>query len=145
MTVVLLLLVALGFISIVIEDLVHIDKAKTTFFFGSTVWMLYFMSPHHGLSTEEVNHALNENLLDIATLWLFLMAAMTFVVYLSSKGIIDGMVNRLLPERLSERKLMTLTGLFAFIFSSLADNITSTLVCITVLLSLKLPVQKLLR
>ncbi|MGC1509480.1 sodium:proton antiporter NhaD, partial [Ketobacter sp.] len=63
----------------------------------------------------------------------------------SSKGIIDGLVNRLLPERLSERKLMMLTGLFAFIFSSMADNITSTLVCITVLVSLKLPTEKLLR
>ena len=90
-------------------------------------------------------HALNENLLDIATLWLFLMAAMTFVAYLSSKGLIDGLVNQLLPAKMSERLLMMITGLFAFVFSSMADNVTCTLVCVTVLLSLNLPRDKLLR
>lgn len=138
-------LIALGFISIIIEDLVHIDKAKTTLFFGSLVWMLYFMFPPSDAGPEQIQHALNENLLEIATLWLFLVAAMTFVVYLSSKGIIDGIVNALLPKQMSERMVMLLTGLFAFIFSSMADNITSTLVCISVLFSLKLSPDKLLR
>lgn len=145
MSAVLLVLVALGFVSIVIEDLVHIDKAKTTLFFGSLVWVLYFMVPPQQQPPEELMHALNENLLDIATLWLFLMAAMTYVAYLSSKGLIDGLVNRMLPARMSERSLMMITGLFAFVFSSLADNVTCTLVCITVLLSLKMPTDKMLR
>ena len=145
MSAILLVLVALGFLSIVIEDIVHIDKAKTTLFFGSLVWVLYFIVPPAHLESAELMEALNENLLDIATLWLFLMAAMTFVAYLSSKGLIDGIVNRMLPEKLSERTLMMITGLFAFIFSSMADNVTCTLVCITVLLSLKLPADKLMR
>ncbi|RLU00679.1 sodium:proton antiporter NhaD [Ketobacter sp.] len=145
MSAVLLVLVALGFLSIVIEDIVHIDKAKTTLFFGSLVWVLFFIAPPGHLETPELMAALNENLLDIATLWLFLMAAMTFVAYLSSKGLIDGIVNRLLPAQLGERSLMMITGLFAFVFSSMADNVTCTLVCITVLLSLKLPRDKLMR
>ncbi|MFT6554093.1 MAG: Na+/H+ antiporter NhaD/arsenite permease-like protein [Alloalcanivorax venustensis] len=145
MSAVLLCLVALGFVSIVVEDVVHIDKAKTTLFFGSLVWVLYFISPPAGETSEALMLALDDNLLDIASLWLFLMAAMTFVAYLSSKGIIDGIVNRLIPERMSERQLMLLTGLFAFCFSSMADNITATLVCIAILLNLNLPTDKLLR
>lgn len=145
MSAVLLCLVALGFVSIVVEDVVHIDKAKTTLFFGSLVWVLYFISPPAGETREALMLALDDNLLDIASLWLFLMAAMTFVAYLSSKGIIDGIVNRLIPERMSERQLMLLTGLFAFCFSSMADNITATLVCIAILLNLNLPTDKLLR
>ncbi len=145
MTTVLLILVSLGFVSIVIEDIVHIDKAKTTLFFGSFAWLLFFIAPPSHLSHAELMDSLNENLLDIATLWLFLMAAMTFVAYLSGKGIIDNMVNRLLPARISERKLMLLTGLFAFLFSSMADNITATLVCIAVLMNLNLPVRKMMR
>ena len=121
MSAILLVLVALGFLSIVIEDIVHIDKAKTTLFFGSLVWVLFFISPPGQLNSAELMHALNENLLDIATLWLFLMAAMTFVAYLSSKGLIDGLVNQLLPAKMSERSLMMITGLFAFVFSSMAD------------------------
>lgn len=145
MTYLLYLLIALGFLSIVVEDIVHINKAKTTLFFGSLVWFLYFTLPLNRGNTDAVSHALNENLTDVATLWLFLMAAMTFVVYLSSKGIIEGIVHRLLPERMSERRLMFMTGCFAFVFSSLADNITSTLVCFSVLSSLHLPTEKLIR
>lgn len=48
MSAVLLCLVALGFVSIVVEDVVHIDKAKTTLFFGSLVWVLHFISPPSG-------------------------------------------------------------------------------------------------
>lgn len=142
---VLIILVVLGFLSIVLEDVIHIDKAKSTLFFGSLVWVLHFIAPAEPSGAGELQQALNENLLDIATLWLFLVAAMTFVVYLSSRGIIEGLVNRLLPDRVSERKLMLLTGISAFLFSSMADNITSTLVCLTVLLSLNLPTEKLLR
>ncbi|MFB0962144.1 MAG: sodium:proton antiporter NhaD [Pseudomonas sp.] len=145
MTTVLLVLAFLGFLSIVAEDFTKIDKAKATLFFGTLVWVLYFIAPPGDLSTEQLMHSLNENLLEIATLWLFLMAAMTFVAYVSHKGVIDGIVNKVMPTRMTERRLMLVTGLFAFFFSSMADNITATLVCITVLLSLNLSTDKLLR
>lgn len=145
MTAVLLALSFLGFLSIIVEDFTKIDKAKTTLFFGTLVWVLYFIAPPNGFGTPQLMHSLNENLLEIATLWLFLMAAMTFVAYVSHKGVIDGIVNRVMPSQMSERRLMLITGLFAFVFSSMADNITATLVCITVLLSLNLTTEKLLR
>lgn len=145
MTIILLCLVAMGFVSIVIEDVVHINKAKTTLFFGSLVWMLYFILPISHHSAAERISLLNENLLDVATLWLFLMAAMTFVAYLSAKGIIEALVSRLMPTQVSERKLMYLTGLFGFVFSSFADNITATLVCISFLMSLRLDADRLMR
>lgn len=116
MTTVLLVLSFLGFISIVVEDFTKIDKAKTTLFFGTLVWVLYFIAPPNGLDTPQVMESLNENLLEIATLWLFLMAAMTFVAYVSHKGVIDGIVNKVMPTHMSERRLMLLTGLFAFVF-----------------------------
>lgn len=145
MTTVLLILSFLGFFTIVAEDFTKVDKAKTTLFFGTLVWVLYFIAPPDGLEAPQLMHALNENLLEIATLWLFLMAAMTFVAYVSHKGVIDGIVNRVMPTHMSERRLMLVTGLFAFFFSSMADNITATLVCITVLVSLNLSTEKLLR
>lgn len=145
MTTVLLILSFLGFLTIVAEDFTKVDKAKTTLFFGTLVWVLYFIAPPEGVDAQQLMHALNENLLEIATLWLFLMAAMTFVAYVSHKGVIDGIVNRVMPTHMSERRLMLVTGLFAFFFSSMADNITATLVCITVLVSLNLSTEKLLR
>ncbi|ASM53750.1 hypothetical protein PNIG_a1611 [Pseudoalteromonas nigrifaciens] len=73
------------------------------------------------------------------------MAAMTFVAYLNSKGFIENIVNRIMPKRISERKLMFLVGVFAFIFSSISDNVTATLISLAVVLSLKLEAKKLIR
>ena len=127
---VILTLVIISFLMIITEDLIHINKAKTTLFFGTLCWILTFIFPINNNLANETSHQLNENLLEIATLWLFLMSAMTFVAYLNSKGFISALVQRILPERISERGLMFVIAIFAFVFSSFADNVTATLVSI---------------
>ncbi|WP_018693313.1 sodium:proton antiporter NhaD [Algicola sagamiensis] len=138
-------LVVLAFVLIVIEDIIHVNKAKSTLFFGTLCWIIAFIFPINGATPETVQHHLEENLLEIAVLWLFLMAAMTFVAYLNSKGFIQNLVHRVLPEKMSEKKLMFLIGMFAFCFSSLSDNITATLVSLAVVMSLKLDPKKRLK
>ncbi len=142
---IILLLVVISFIMIITEDLIHINKAKTTLFFGTLCWILAFIFPINHNSAIETNHQLNENLLEIATLWLFLMSAMTFVAYLNSKGFISALVQRILPEKISERGLMFVIAIFAFVFSSFADNVTATLVSITVVMNLQLEIKKRLK
>ncbi|MBQ4812579.1 sodium:proton antiporter NhaD [Pseudoalteromonas luteoviolacea] len=144
-TSIILTLIALAFVLIVIEDIIHVNKAKTTLFFGTLCWIIAFISPIHGESTETIQHQLDHNILEIATLWLFLMAAMTFVAYLNSKGFIQNIVHRIMPEQISERKLMFLVGAFAFVFSSISDNITATLISLAVVMSLKLDTKKLVK
>ena len=70
---------------------------------------------------------------------------MTFVVYLNKKGLIESLIYRFLPQQISERKLLFFIALFAFAFSSLADNITATLISIALILSLKLETKKTIR
>jgi Na+/H+ antiporter NhaD/arsenite permease-like protein len=130
---------------IITEDLIHINKAKTTLFFGTLCWILAFIFPINSNDSIQTNHQLNENLLEIATLWLFLMSAMTFVAYLNSKGFISALVQRILPKSISERGLMFVIAIFAFVFSSFADNVTATLVAIAVVLNLQLEVRKRLK
>lgn len=142
---VILCLVIVSFIMIITEDLIHINKAKTTLFFGTLCWILAFIFPIEGNNTTLTNHKLNENLLDIATLWLFLMSAMTFVAYLNSKGFISALVQRILPTKISERGLMFVIAIFAFVFSSFADNVTATLVTIAVVMNLQLEIKKRLK
>lgn len=144
-TTIILILVIISFIMIITEDLIHINKAKTTLFFGTLCWILAFMFPINGSNSTQTNHQLNENLLEIATLWLFLMSAMTFVAYLNSKGFISALVQRILPESISERGLMFVIAIFAFVFSSFADNVTATLVAITVIMNLQFEVKKRLK
>ncbi|MBE0363365.1 hypothetical protein PULV_a3562 [Pseudoalteromonas ulvae UL12] len=142
---IILSLIALAFVLIVIEDIIHVNKAKTTLFFGTLCWIIAFIFPIHGQSPETIQHELDHNILEIATLWLFLMAAMTFVAYLNSKGFIQNLVQRVMPKQISERKLMFLVGGFAFLFSSISDNVTATLISLAVVMSLKLDGKKLIK
>ena len=132
-----IIIAAIGFLSIILEDLTHIDKAKSTLFFGTLAWFVYFIGTH-GEPGDAVHHTFNENLLDIASLWLFLFAAMTFVAYLSEKGVIQTLASWLLPHQIGLKTLLFFIGGFAFLFSSLADNITATLVSLALINSLAL-------
>ncbi|KEA65738.1 Na+/H+ antiporter NhaD type [Marinobacterium lacunae] len=141
----LILIAGLAFLSIVLEDVIHVNKAKTTLFFGTLSWMLIFLFPEAGQTQESILEKLDENLLEIASLWLFLMAAMTFVAFLNHQGLIETLIYKVLPRKVSERKLMFMVAGFAFAFSSLSDNITATLVSIALVLSLRMEAKKTLR
>ena len=142
---VLIALALIGLLAIVLEEVIHINKAQSVLFLGAVSWVTLFAASAHTELHDDVMLGLQENIGEIASLWLFLTAAMTFVAYLNKKGLIETLIFRLLPHKISERKLLLLTGLFAFLFSSLADNITATLVSIALVLSLNLDVAKKLR
>lgn len=148
MTIAIIIIAAIGFLSIILEEVIKIDKAKSTLFWGTLAWFVYFIGTHDAGNPElavGVHHTFNENLLDIASLWLFLFAAMTFVAYLSEKGVIQTMASALLPSQIGLKTLLFFIGGFAFLFSSLADNITATLVCLALINSLNLSNSQKLR
>lgn len=127
----------LALLSIVFEEITHINKAKTTLFFGCVSWITLFISAQPE-QHELLSHQLEENLLEIAVLWLFLMSTMTFVAYLNAKGVIQMAVQKLFPQSLSKRLLMLLVGVFSLILSAICDNVTATLVSLTLLQSFDL-------
>jgi len=138
LTYVLIALAVAALLGVVLEEITHVNKAKVTLFFGTLAWLLLFIFTPVGEARETVLESLNENIAEIAGLWIFLVAAMTFVAYLNKKGMIENLIYLVLPTRISERALLFLTATFCFVFSSLADNITATLVSITLILSLQL-------
>jgi len=138
LTYVLIALAVAALLGVVLEEVTHVNKAKVTLFFGTLAWLLLFIFVPAGEARETVLESLNENIAEIAGLWIFLVAAMTFVAYLNKKGMIENLIYLVLPKRISERALLFLTATFCFVFSSLADNITATLVSITLILSLQL-------
>jgi Na+/H+ antiporter NhaD/arsenite permease-like protein len=141
-------LIALAFLAllgVVFEEVIHINKAKVTLFLGTVSWLLMFIFPENDAALLRIEEGLSESISEIAELWLFLVAAMTFVAYLNKKGLIQNLIYMFLPARISERMLLVLTGLFCFIFSSIADNITATLVSAALILSLNLEAKKTLR
>jgi Na+/H+ antiporter NhaD/arsenite permease-like protein len=129
-------LAVLAFLAIVLEDVIHVNKAKSTLFLGTLCWILLFtIGPDH----QNIEAAFSENILDIASLWLFLFAAMTFVAYLNQHGMVEALVYRLLPANMPQKALLPFVAVFAFVFSSFCDNITTTLVTVALIQSLQLP------
>ena len=55
-----------AFVLIAIEDVIHLNKAKTTLLLGTFSWLLLFIFGPAALAVEDVPEALNENLLEIA-------------------------------------------------------------------------------
>ena len=141
----LVLLAIASLITIVFEEQIKINKAQTVLFFGTFSWIFLFIFSPDTETHQQIQAGLEHNISEIASLWLFLVAAMTFVVYLNKKSLIESAIYRLLPKEISERKLLFLTGIFCFLFSSLADNVTATLVSIALILSLGLSTAKTLR
>lgn len=141
----LLLMALLAILGVIFEEVTRVSKSMVVLFFGTLAWMLLFIAAPDASHREQIQAAFNHNILDIAGLWLFLMSTMTFVAYLNKKGLIDSVIFKILPKRISERKLLFLTALFCFVFSSIADNITATLVSMALVLSLRLELSKALR
>ena len=125
---VLIALAILALLSIVFEEVTHINKAKTTLFFGCLSWLLLFIAAEGKSEQQQIQHQLDENLLEIASLWLFLMATMTFVAYLNAKGMVQAAVQKLFPQHLSQKLLLGLVAVFSLLLSAICDNVTATLV-----------------
>ena len=132
-------LAILALLSIVLEEVTHINKAKTTLFLGCLSWISLFIAAPNNHASELINEELQENLLEIATLWLFLMSTMTFVAYLNAKGMIQIVVSKLFPKSISVRMLMIQVALFSLLLSAICDNVTATLVSLGLLTTFELP------
>jgi len=113
---VLIALAVVALLGIVFEEVIHVNKAQTVLFLGAVSWILLFAASVGTAQHESVEHGLTENIGEIAGLWLFLTAAMTFVAYLNKKGLIETAIFKVLPDRISERKLLLLTGLLPLCF-----------------------------
>lgn len=124
----LILCAVLALLGVIFEEVIHVNKAKTALFFGTLSWLLMFMFAGSTDRQEDLLGRLDHNLLEIATLWLFLMATMTFVAYLNAKGLVQSLVQRVCPQKMSKRALMLFVALFAMCLSMVCDNVTATLV-----------------
>ena len=85
------------------------------------------------------NHTAEElvrhNLLEFAELFLFLLAAMTFINTMEERGIFDVLRAWLVNQGFSLRQVFWITGGIAFLMSPIADNLATALLMATVAIS----------
>lgn len=121
----------IGYVAIATEHFNKINKAATALLTGVLCWTVYILaepSKHH------INAKLMEHVADISGILFFLMGAMTIVELIDAHNGFDVITNRITTK--SKVKLLWITSLIAFFLSAVLDNLTTTIVMITLLTKL---------
>ncbi len=127
MTLVLIGFFLTGYGLITLEHPLKLNKTATALLTGVGCWTVYaLMSP----DVESVGHHLNEHLIATSEILFFLLGAMTIVELID---VHDGFT--LITDRIASRSTRTLLwiiSLLAFFLSALLDNLTTSIVMISV-------------
>ena len=130
-----LIVFLLAYVCVVCEEVVHLRKSKPVMIAAGVIWLLTALAyAGHGDShTAEI--AVRHNLLEFGELFLFLLAAMTFINTMEDRGIFGALKAWLVSRGFSFRALFWLTGCLAFVMSPIADNLTTALLLTTVIMA----------
>ena len=124
----LVLIFVLAYAAIALEHPLRINKSASALIGAGLLWTLYAITsgdPH------EVNAQLGESLTNTAQIVFFLMGAMTIVEVVDAHNGFDVVTRRIRTTRLSS--LMWLVGFVTFFLSSILDNLTTTIVMISLM------------
>ena len=117
------------------EEFTHLRKSKPVILATGVIWaMIAYVYIGNG-DYHIVEAALRHNVLEFAELFLFLLAAMTYVNAMDERLVFQSLRAWLIGKGLGYRSLFWLTGLLAFFLSPLIDNLTTALVMCAVLMA----------
>lgn len=128
MTLLLLSFFVIGYGLIAFEHAIRINKTAIALITGVLCWTLYALFDS---SAESVDHHLGDQLGSIAEILFFLMGAMTIVELID---VHDGFT--LITDRIASRNTRTLLwiiSLLSFFLSALLDNLTTSIVMVSVI------------
>jgi NhaD family Na+/H+ antiporter len=119
----------LGYFAITIEHITRISKTSIALLMAIICWILQFVNR---IETHESNLAyLAEHMANISQVIFFLMGALTIVEIISAHKGFQIISNNI--HMRSKRKLLWFLGVIAFFLSSVLDNLTTTIVMVTLL------------
>lgn len=118
----------LGYAAITLEHSITINKAASALVTGILCWTVYILS---GVDVHAVNHALAEHMGELSGILFFLLGAMVIVELIDAHDGFDIITSRISTS--SKRTLLWIVSTIAFFLSSLLDNLTTTIVVVTLL------------
>lgn len=140
MEILIVIIFIIGYIAIAFEHSININKAASAILTGVVCWVVIALSPElPGNNTHIVLEGLTHHLGEISSILFFLLGAMTIVELIDAHDGFDVITNRI--NTTNKRTLLWIVGFIAFFLSSVLDNLTATIVMVT-LLSKLLTVKK---
>lgn len=120
---------AIGYAAIILEFLIRVNKTAVALFMAVACWLIYFVGDPQPLSTSMA--FLNTHLSDVSQILFFLLGAMTMVELIDSHKGFNTFIHYLHTK--SKRKMLWVTCFLAFFLSAVLDNLTTTILMISIL------------
>ncbi len=122
----LIIVFLVGYVAIVFEHPLKLNKAASALLLGVTCWTVLAFG-----HTPSLDHELSRNVAGIAQILFFLLSAMTLVELVDAH---DGfsLITRVVRTR-SRRKLLVLIAAVSFVLSAVLDNLTTSIVMMSLL------------
>lgn len=117
---------------VIAEEALHLRKSKPVMVAAGLIWAAVAIVYSQAGDTHTAEAAVRHNLLEFAELFLFLLAAMTYINTMEERGVFDMLRIWLVSRGFSLRTIYWLTGALAFVISPIADNLTTALLMATV-------------
>lgn len=128
MLTVIILVFVLAYAAIALEHPLHINKSASALLGAGLLWTLYALAT--GDATK-VSHDLNESLMGTAQIVFFLMGAMTIVEVVDAHNGFEVITSRIKTAKLAS--LVWMIGFVTFFLSAILDNLTTTIVMVSLM------------
>jgi PAS domain S-box-containing protein len=122
-----LLLFILAYTLVTMENKLHLRKSKPVLFAAGIIWVLVALAYAGIGDTHTAHDAIKASLLEYAELFLFLLAAMTYINALEERNVFQSLRAHLVSRGYSFKMIFWITGILSFCISPIADNLTTAL------------------
>jgi len=127
---------AIAYVFVIAEEFIHLRKSKPVLLASGIIWVIVgIVAKTVENGSAIVEQALNHNIIEFASLLLFLLTAMVYVNAMSERHIFKALRNWLVQYGFSYRSLFWVTGILSFVISPIADNLTTALLMGAVVLA----------
>lgn len=128
MTELVITIFVLGYVAIAFENSIKINKSAIALVTGVLCWTVYILlSPDRNM----VSNELEQHLGSLSGILFFLMGAMTIVELIDAHDGFDIITTSI--RQTDQRKLLWIVGLISFPLSAVLDNLTTTIVMVSLL------------
>ncbi len=128
-------LFVLAYALVVAEEAIHLRKSKPVMVAAGIIWAIVALLYAGQGDTHTADELVKRNLLEFGELFLFLLAAMTYINTMDERGVFEALRGWLVSQGFSLRTIFWLTGGLAFVISPVADNLTTALLMATVVMA----------
>lgn len=123
------LVFCIGYLAIILEDWIKINKTAVALLIAVICWSLDLTTSV--ISTSENVKVLGHHVSEIAQIIFFLMGAMTLVELIDSHRGFKIITDKIQTH--SKRKMLWIVAIFAFFLSATLDNLTTTILMVSLL------------